>query len=1551
MASPPPYSNITGITRTDNKLTANVTAAEYDGNARPGDLVVDLTTYSLYIGNAEGNLNIVGGGGPGAPGGNTTELQYNSLGAFAGSPKLTFDNANLNVGVHIIPEANITFDLGTNANRFRDIWLANSTVHIGDGTISANVDSLLLGFGAGANVVITNAGDITAGNAIHSNYFVGSGAHLNDVPAGNIVGAVPAASSAAVANSVAGGNVSGEVSFASTANSVAVANVSGLGNIAVLNLDGNISNILHGNGFWGPELSSLNANYANYAGNAFSVTGGNVSGAVGLATYATTANSIAGSNVFGAVGLATNATSANAVAGGNVSGAVGLATFATTANAVAGANVSGEVANAAYATIAGTSNSVAGANVSGAVGLATFATTANTVAGGNVSGQVANALIAGTVYTNAQPNITSVGTLSTLDVTANVGSGNIVVTGDYFYSNGNTVLDDVINYYANINVGNVKGGNLSFANTANLGNFTISDQTLAGTVNTRSIDISPLGDGTVRVLNGIEVYQGSFTPPALFSVSNVGLVSTRVTALLSDIGAFEILGNPLGTSVKPQNPGTMLHTTGQPGTAARIYNDGVANYSAVVNRRYNGTSTSPSGVLAGQLIGRFAATPYVDNGGAGQWPQFSTARIDMVAVDTQTVAQQGTRIEMWTVAPGANTAMLNAKFDNEGIILTGNVIPNSTSEAFSLGNSTNKWSNIWLGPHTLYMEDSVTGTDIAIDAHAGALILGGAGTSYQVGNMQVTETGLNLITGPAGANLLVGTGSDTGHLQINMPGGIKFSDGNIQTTAAIPTGEKGAALGVVPLNSSSTIDAIYLPPGAVVFKGTWNATTNFPLLADGVGTAGWQYECDVAGTQDLGSGPLVFNVGDFVIYNGTIWQRIPGAGSGVTSWGVTGNIRTGAVVMTSLDVTTALASGALNNAKLANPNVEIKNGAGISGGGVIQLGGNITLIADVSDVVGGTGVTVTPTGGSHSVAIGQPVGTANSVQFQAVSATTTISATGNTSGGNITTLGVVDALGNVNGGNLTTTGIANITGNIYGGQCIIATQGLYSTGDPLSGATALVAGVPGATTSNTIAQFTGNSATYTQVAFQNLSDLGSAEFVAAADNGDDTKYHIHMGMAGSNYANGAFTIASKNDAYIYSVGSTLTGPGVAGNLVIGSTSGVVKVFTGNTATANLRTTTSSAGFAVLGAITATGGNITTDGYFKTANTWINNGITSNGNVDFSGANTSLGPIANLHITGGTGGQFMTTNGSGVVSWANVAGANITGAVNLATFAGTANAVAGGNVSGQVANANVSYFENTTAATTGTVYARFGNATSGNVAALANSVYVANVANGSFAATTFVGALSGLASSATIAASANAVAGANVSGQVANALVSGTVYTNAQANITSVGTLTGLTGNGIINFTGASNVALGSNANVHITGGSAGQVMVTNGSGNLSWTSATNIPSGAVRSTTGSTTVTFGTDSLILIYQPGASVVLTLAGYTAGATCRILVRMAGTPRTINTGVAAADNSTAGVITLPTGGGGGHNIAGNRTVQLLYTCYDGTAANCYVAATYF
>jgi hypothetical protein len=115
--------------------------------------------------------------------------------------------------------------------------------------------------------------------------------------------------------------------------------------------------------------------------------------------------------IFTAPYLAGNGNGLSNIQGANVSGAVGLATYAGTANAVAGANVSGAVS---------------------------YATTANAVAGANVSGTVSSATTAGTVTTAAQPNITSVGTLTSLTVNGNISANNANITGNIVPTSNNT---------------------------------------------------------------------------------------------------------------------------------------------------------------------------------------------------------------------------------------------------------------------------------------------------------------------------------------------------------------------------------------------------------------------------------------------------------------------------------------------------------------------------------------------------------------------------------------------------------------------------------------------------------------------------------------------------------------------------------------------------------------------------------------------------------------------------------------------------------------------------------------------------------------------------------------------------------------------------------------------------------------------------------------------------------------------------------------------------------------------------------------------------------
>ena len=68
--------------------------------------------------------------------------------------------------------------------------------------------------------------------------------------------------------------------------------------------------------------------------------------------------------------------------------------------------------------------------------------------------------------------------------------------------------------------------------------------------------------------------------------------------------------------------------------------------------------------------------------------------------------------------------------------------------------------------------------------------------------------------------------------------------------------------------------------GALNYKGTWNASTNTPTLADGTGAKGDYYVVSTAGTQTFDGILLFFGAGDWIVYNGAVWQRVEGGSDG-----------------------------------------------------------------------------------------------------------------------------------------------------------------------------------------------------------------------------------------------------------------------------------------------------------------------------------------------------------------------------------------------------------------------------------------------------------------------------------------------------------------------------------------------------------------------------------------------------------------------------------------------------------------------------------------------
>jgi hypothetical protein len=111
---------------------------------------------------------------------------------------------------------------------------------------------------------------------------------------------------------------------------------------------------------------------------------------------------------------------------------------------------------------------------------------------------------------------------------------------------------------------------------------------------------------------------------------------------------------------------------------------------------------------------------------------------------------------------------------------------------------------------------------------------------------------------------------------------------------------KGQFGGYAGLDQTGKVPLQQMPQsvlGANVYQGTWNAATNTPTIpAASLGNQGWYWVVSVAGSTNI-DGTSTWAPGDWIISNGTIWQRIANIDS-VSSV----NSKTGAVVINKSDV-------------------------------------------------------------------------------------------------------------------------------------------------------------------------------------------------------------------------------------------------------------------------------------------------------------------------------------------------------------------------------------------------------------------------------------------------------------------------------------------------------------------------------------------------------------------------------------------------------------------------------------------------------------------------
>lgn len=167
----------------------------------------------------------------------------------------------------------------------------------------------------------------------------------------------------------------------------------------------------------------------------------------------------------------------------------------------------------------------------------------------------------------------------------------------------------------------------------------------------------------------------------------------------------------------------------------------------------------------------------------------------------------------------------------------------------------------------------------------------------------------------------------------------------------------GGANGVATLDAGGTVPLSQIPSsikGGVSYQGTWNATTNTPVITSGTGSKGYYYVVSVAGNTNI-DGITSWNIGDWIIFNGTAWEKVDNTDA-VTSV----NGYTGTVVLTYTDVGGASSAQGAKADTAVQPNTTPNlngvqlNGTTAGGGlltwddgnGTAQLtlkGGNTTL--------------------------------------------------------------------------------------------------------------------------------------------------------------------------------------------------------------------------------------------------------------------------------------------------------------------------------------------------------------------------------------------------------------------------------------------------------------------------------------------------------------------------------------------------------------------------------------------------------------------------------
>jgi len=361
-----------------------------------------------------------------------------------------------------------------------------------------------------------------------------------------------------------------------------------------------------------------------------------------------------------------------------------------------------------------------------------------------------------------------------------------------------------------------------------------------------------------------------------------------------------VQSNPSGLPTQTGNSGKILTTNGTAlsWVTPTVYSLPTASTSVLGGVKVDGsTITISGGVISG-------ANTYT-------LPTASTTVLGGVKVDGSTITINGSGVisgaNTYSLPTATNSVLGGVKVDGSTITISNGTITATYSlpvASASVLGGVKQGSNVTIDGAGVISVAAPYSLPVA-----SASVLGGVKQGSNV-----TIDGAGVISVATGAGYTLPTSSNTvlGGVKVDASS-ITINGSGVISVPAVAT--IGASNGIAQLGSDGKLVSSQIPSslsGAIVFKGTWNASTNTPTLADGSGTNGWEYAVSVGGTRNLGSGNITFTAGDYVIYNGTIWQQIPS--STIAAAGtLTGTTLNATVVTSSLT-----SVGTLTNLQVTN---------------------------------------------------------------------------------------------------------------------------------------------------------------------------------------------------------------------------------------------------------------------------------------------------------------------------------------------------------------------------------------------------------------------------------------------------------------------------------------------------------------------------------------------------------------------------------------------------------------------------------------------------------